>query len=250
MSSNAVTKSEGELVARQEVNVLQVTPLQIFAKAMDKGIPLEQIKELREMVEWHDKREAEKAFNAAMSKFRSEAITIAKNKRVGYETKEGGSVGYSHATLDAVVDAAVPKLSEHGLSHRWETQQENGQITVTCVITHRDGHSQRTSLSAAPDNSGKKNSIQAIGSTVSYLERYTFMAATGLAAKGMDDDGKGAGSATITEEQIANLEALISEVGANKAAFLKACKIDELAHMQAEKYDGAVQRLKAKRSRS
>jgi hypothetical protein len=54
------------------------------------------------------------------------------------------------------------------------------------------GHSEEGAvLEGAPDTSGSKNSIQAVGSTVSYLERYTLLAATGLAAKDQDDDGRG-----------------------------------------------------------
>ena len=52
------------------------------------------------------------------------------------------------------------------------------------------GHSEETTLKAPPDTSGSKNSIQAIGSTVTYLERYTLLAATGMAAAGMDNDGR------------------------------------------------------------
>ena len=47
-------------------------------------------------------------------------------------------------------------------------------------------------MAAGPDGSGGKNAIQAIGSTVSYLERYTLLAATGLATEDQDDDGRGA----------------------------------------------------------
>jgi len=49
--------------------------------------------------------------------------------------------------------------------------------------------------------SGNKNPIQAIASTVSYLERYTLLAITGLTTKDMDDDGKNAGGAIGLYEQ-------------------------------------------------
>jgi len=101
---------------------------------------------------------------------------------------------------------------------------------------------------ASPDSSGGKNSIQAIGSTISYLERYTFMAATGLAAKGMDDDGGGAEPIkTITEKQIADLEALITEVSADSSAFLRYCKVESLGQILARNYRYAVRALEDKR---
>lgn len=48
-------------------------------------------------------------------------------------------------------------------------------------------------MDAAPDNSGKKNAIQSIASAVTYMQRYTLLAATGMSTKGMDDDGNSAG---------------------------------------------------------
>jgi hypothetical protein len=61
-----------------------------------------------------------------------------------------------------------------------------------CIVEHRDGHSEDTSLTAQPDNSGKKNSIQAIGSTITYLQRYLLKLALGIAAS-KDDDANSAG---------------------------------------------------------
>jgi hypothetical protein len=53
------------------------------------------------------------------------------------------------------------------------------------------GHSERTPLEASPDASGGKNGIQAVGSTVTYLQRYTLLSATGMAVQDQDDDGRG-----------------------------------------------------------
>jgi hypothetical protein len=43
---------------------------------------------------------------------------------------------------------------------------------------------------AAPDTSGSKNAIQAIGSTVQYLMRYTFIGAFGITTADADMDGR------------------------------------------------------------
>ena len=147
--------------------------------------------------------EAKKAFTAAMSEFKKEAIEINKNKTVTYKNQDNTETSYSHATLDHVVEMVTPKLSEHGLSHKWSTSQgEGGRITVTCEITHALGHSECVSLTASPDDSGKKNNIQRIASTVTYLERYTFLMITGLAAKGHDDDGASSGDMVDTKQLI------------------------------------------------
>jgi hypothetical protein len=53
------------------------------------------------------------------------------------------------------------------------------------------------------DATGNKNPVQQIGSTVTYLQRYTLLAATGLATSDSDDDGRGGAAASqgITEKR-------------------------------------------------
>lgn len=225
-----------------------LNPLQLLQIAVQRGVDTEQLKALMDMQREWKADQARDAFVKAMSGFRSEALEIVKRKRVHFETTKGAT-DYMHATLAQLVAIASPALSKHGLSHRWETKQDGGAVTVTCIITHQFGHSEQCTLTAAPDDSGGKNKIQAIGSTVSYLQRYTFTAITGLAAKDQDDDGKTAGADRITEQQAADLEALIDEVKADRDAFLKVCGIDAIEAMPASKYLGAVKRLEAKRGK-
>lgn len=223
------------------------TPAMMLQAAVERGTDMEQLTKLMDLQERWEANEARKAYVKAMAEFKAEPLTVTKSKSVSFGN--GGATAYMHATLADVVGAVVVALSKHGLSHRWETKQHENRVTVACVITHEMGHSERTELSANPDTSGSKNSIQAIGSTVTYLQRYTLMAATGLAAKDMDDDGHTAsgGMEMISKEQEANIEALLSEVGADREKFLKYLKVDELANLPAGKYSGAIKALEAKR---
>ena len=120
---------------------------------------------------------------------------------------------------------------------------------MTCVLAHRDGHSEEPSLAAGRDESGNKNSIQAIGSTVTYLQRMTLKAALGLAASERDDDAKSATSNVITDEQREQLDRLIDEVGADVDKFLAYFKIGFLADLPAAQFNRAVQSLEAKRAK-
>lgn len=172
-----------------------LTPVELLANAVQRGADLEYVRTLMDLKDRWEATEARKAFVVAMSAFKAEPIKILKSKRVDIS----GGAKFSHATLADVVDGVCVALSAHGLSHKWETKQEAGMISVTCIITHESGHSERVTLSAPPDDSGKKNSIQQVASTVTYLERYTLMAACGLAAKDMDDDGRGANKKPTAE---------------------------------------------------
>ena len=151
--------------------------------------------------------------------------------------------GYS---ADEVIGKA---LSKHDLSHRWDVEQNGAEIRVTCVLTHVRGHRESVPMVATADASGSKNPIQAIGSTITYLQRYTLLAATGMAVKDQDDDGQVGDIERVSEEQIANLEALIEEVDADRAKFLRWAKAEKLGDVQAAFYPTAVKMLEAKRKK-
>lgn len=170
------------------------SPFGMMLTALGRGASLDLVESAMKLQERWEANEARKAFVKAMADFKAEPLEIFKRKHVGYTTKDGDFVGYKHAELSHITDVVVPAMARHGLSHRWDLQQGGGRIVVICTITHRLGHSESVSLDGSPDSSGKKNSIQQVASTITYLQRYTLLAATGLATKDdADDDGRGAG---------------------------------------------------------
>jgi len=177
-------------------NEIQKTESPLLAAAAlvqaDGNMDVAKLKELLDLQERWDATQAKKAFVRAMAEFKANPPEILKDRHVKYTTSKG-ITEYDHATLNNVTTIINKVLSNHGLTASWITEQVDKEIKVTCKVTHVDGHSEETSLTAAPDASGGKNSIQAIGSTVTYLRRYTLEAITGIASKDIgDDDGKGA----------------------------------------------------------
>lgn len=171
-----------------------MNPMQMLGHAVQQGMPIETLRELMQLKKEWEADEARKAFVAAMAAFKANPPEIVKDKHVEYTTSKG-TTSYDHATLGRLCTAIIKGLAEHSISHRWETAQQENRIKVTCVLTHSQGHSESVSLHSESDNSGGKNNIQAIGSAVTYLQRYTLLAATGLAALDQDDDGDAAGKA-------------------------------------------------------
>ena len=160
--------------------------------AADPTLDVTKLDHLLATKERWEKEEARKAFVIALNNFKADPPEVFRDKTVDFETQKG-KTHYTHASLDKVSAILGAAGVKHGLSHRWETAQgTDGKITVTCILTHTGGHSERVTLSAPADTSGSKNSIQAIASTVSYLERYTVLALYGVAVQdGNDNDGKG-----------------------------------------------------------
>ena len=111
------------------------------------------------------------------------------------------------------------------------------------------GHSESTTLEAAADQSGGKNAIQAIGSTVTYLERYTLLALTGLATH-EDDDGAGSEAEYINEEQMMTINEFIESTKADFAKFKKYMGVDEIDKILAPDYKKAIAALKAKEKKA
>lgn len=184
----AIEKQRTEIVNAGPGPVAVSPTMRLVEMAISQNADVEKLAKVIELAEKLEQAAAKKAYQAAMNAFKANPPEINKNKHVKF-----GNTEYDHATLDNVCEQINQALSQHGLSHRWEMEQTENLIRVTCILTHELGHFERTTLSAGPDTSGSKNAVQAIASTVHYLQRYTLLSATGLAEAGTDNDGQGAG---------------------------------------------------------
>lgn len=237
--------SEGALVEHEDTLPPQThhtTPQSVIALAVERGAGVEQLEALMALQERHEANEARKAFHRAMSAFRSCPPRIGKDRTV-----QAGPASWTHASLANVVAKISEGMAPHGLSFRWETDQQGGDVTVTCVLQHVDGHEERTTLTAPPDDSGKKNRIQQVASTVTYLERYTLLAATGLATDDqLDDDAQSAEDEPITEEQRANLQSRLDACGADVRAFCEWLAVGSLSEIRSSQLGRALKGVESK----
>lgn len=206
--------------------------------AMNPEIDPDRIERFITLKERIDAANAKKAFDAAVAQAKA-TIPPAEKNATGHNNKR-------YADFYAYAKVVDPIISELGLSYRFRTEQTD-RITVTCVLTHEGGHAEENSLSGPPDASGSKNAIQAIGSTLTYLQRYTLVQALGLAAA-QDDDGAAAGRGlSISDEQLAKLRSLIDEVGGDVAKLCAHFKIEALPDLPVAKFAEAVGIIELKR---
>lgn len=244
-----IQKQEAPIPKQELTPAADITPMTMLNMAVQQNADLDKLEKLMTLQERWEANEARKDYVSALSAFKGNPPSVTKNKRAGFDSKRTGvRTEYEYATLPQVVRVIAPALSEHGLSHNWAVAQNENRISVTCNLTHESGHSESVTLSAPADDSGSKNSIQSIGSTVTYLERYSLLAITGLATDDMDDDGGGGGkSETLSEEQLADLESLMEVVAADRAKFLEWLNVDQLEDLRSEYYPRAVKALEQKR---
>ena len=211
--------------------------------ALDPNVPFEKLEKMLDMQERILDRNARAAFDNAIADAKAEIGPILKTGEVDYTNDRGKRTHFKHETLDGIAATVDPILSKHGLSYRFRSQQEGGQLYVTCVVAHRDGYSEETTLQGAPDTSGSKNNYQAVGSAATYLQRYTLKLALGLSAA-KDDDATGVTrSDTLTVDQFQELKAEMENAGADETKFLRYFQIDRLEVMPQAKFSDAMQLL-------
>lgn len=224
--------------------------MEMIRQAVAAGQPLEVIRELKDMAKELADDNARRAFEAAMSAAKAEIPTITKNRAVDF-TSAKGRTNYRHEDLAEIARVIDPILGKHGLAYRYETVTEGGKVRVTCIVSHREGHSVRNELTADHDNSGNKNSIQAVGSTITYLQRYTLKAALGLAASNDDDGAKHGQKADdlLKPEQVEQVRDLIEKTDTDIALFCETFKVEALNQLRVVDFDSAVRSLNIKLAR-
>lgn len=238
-----VTKEPTTEIVVQDEQRAVLTPMDMIANAVSSGAGIDMLERLMALQERYEGAQAKKAFIEAKAAFKAENVIVTRDK----DNKQYGS---KYASIGNLVNTVNAALAKHGLDAAWEIEQD-AKITVTCVLSHRDGHSTRVSMEASPDTSGQKNPIQQIKSAITYLRVATFEAVTGIATNegNADDDGNGAGAALVSQEQQDELLALADSVGADKIAFCRWAKVDSFADITARNFDKAKKALEAKRAR-
>lgn len=238
------------VIGPQDREVEPSAPVSLLERAIQSNASIEMLERLMALQERNDANQARKAFDAAMSAAKGEIPPIAKNRTVDF-TSAKGRTNYRHEDLAEIARTVDPILKKHGLSYRFRTtSQPNEPVCVTCIVSHRDGHSEENTLMAGRDDSGNKNSIQQVGSTITYLQRYTLKAALGLAASD-DDDGKQADAERrINAEEMATIQDLIDATETDIARFCEYLKIDALAELTVDRLPVALGKLRAKKAQA
>lgn len=221
-----------------------ITPMEMLNSAITRGDSLDKLERLMDLNDRWEKAQAKKAFIEAKAAFKASAPVVTKDKT-------NNQYNSRYASIGSVVNAVNEALSKHGLDADWQFDQSNG-IRVTCILTHVAGHSESVSLVGTPDTSGAKNPLQQIKSTLTYLKLATFEAVTGIATKegNRDDDGNASGVASfISDEQVEELTALITETKTDIAKFLEIGKVESLSDITAANFSKAKALLLSKKKK-
>lgn len=229
-------------------NLISADPMVCLIErvVMDPDASIDKLERMLEMRERMQAQQAKAAYDNAIAAAKADIPPIIKSGNVDYTNKEGKRTQFQHETLDGIAKVVDPILSQHGLSYRFRSAQDGGSVAVTCIVAHRDGYAEETTLRGSPDTSGSKNAYQAVGSAVTYLQRYTLKLALGLSAARDDDGAAAQQKENISADQFRALRELIDKAGADEAALLKYLGAETLEEIPAGKYGVADKMLRAK----
>lgn len=165
------------------------------------------------------------------------------------EEKGKGHNQTKYAKWEDIQAKVTPILGRHGFALSFRTKVEDKVIRITAILAHREGHTEENELLLPADNSGSKNAVQAVGSSITYGFRYTACALLNIQTGVTDDDGQAAGMSdpgTVTDEQLKELQALMKSTGTNAAKFCEYLKVEALPDLRADRFEYAMAALKAK----
>ncbi len=225
-------------------NIMQV----ISRIAADPTIDIDRLERMMDMHERVLNREAKSAYAAALSAAQPKLPVIVQRGEISID--KGKTVQSRFAKWEDINEAIQPVLAEHGFALSFRTERAGDQVIVTCILSHAGGHSESTTLPLPLDVSGSKNNVQGVGSSISYGKRYTASALLNITSRGEDDDGKAAGDGGyVNEDQADAIQALMEDVGADRARFLKFIEVESIATIPAANFDKVMRALEAKRAK-
>lgn len=156
--------------------------------AANKDVDVDKLQRLIEMQERIMRHNAVSAFNAAFSLMQADIPEIDEHGAI--KNREGG-IQSRYAKNEDIQKVLRPILRKHGFSLSFRTEwPSKTSVKVVGILTHSDGHVRESEFLSDADTSGSKNSVQALGSAISYGHRYTTTDLLNITSRErIDDDG-------------------------------------------------------------
>ena len=233
----------------KEVVVVDPTPMQLISQVVDNpDFDVEKLAKMMDLQERYEDRRAEIEFNKAFNRVQAKLPTVVENC-------DNSQTKSKYANIKALSTAIKPVYTAEGFSTSFSEGKSEleGQIRINGVLRHTGGHKEPYSVELPRDDAGMKGTVNktpthAASSTLTYGRRILTLMIFDV-APGDDTDGN-MPSIPITEEQAANIEALLDETGADKVRFLKYAGADSIEEIDEKYYSTCVKMLEKKRASS
>lgn len=147
------------------------------------------------------------ALAAALAEAQKNFAVIPKDREVTVTTRTGGTYKFKYATLDAIMGATLPALSDQGLAISQALTEWGSNYAVETTLYHKSGEwiSNVTPMFVSgrqgADGKSYPPGNQELGSAQTYARRYGYSALLCVTAD-EDDDGNHADGNHATGERI------------------------------------------------
>lgn len=191
-------------------------------------------------------RQAEMEFNAAFNQVQSKLPTVVENC-------DNNQTKSKYANIKALSKAIKPIYTSEGFSTSFSEgkSEVEGHIRINGVLRHTGGHKESYKVELPRDDAGIKGTVNktpthAASSTLTYGRRILTLMIFDVAT-GDDTDGN-TPTIPISDEQAANIEALLDETSADRVRFLKYAGADSVEEIDEKYYSTCVKMLEKKRA--
>jgi len=225
---------------------------ELFRMAIDKGLSVEGLEKLVTLHERVADRAAAQEFADALARFQRECPSIPQDAEAKIATKSGASYKYTYSKLPTIANTIREPLARENLSYSWDSKVENAIASANCILLHVNGHKRISTFSCPTETQSGMSPQQAVASAVTFCKRQSLVLVLGLTTTDADTDcGDPEPLETISEKQVADLEALADEVGADMGKFAayieKICGAKSLSEIPAGQFRRLVSDLERKR---
>jgi len=208
--------------------------------ALDTRADVEKLDRVMAMYDRLKAKGAELAFNAAKGRILKKlaGIKIVKNRPVLSEIEKGkpqkGTFeAFKYAPLEEIDKHLRPLLAEEEMDLSYSDEPwEGGGILIRGRLKHLpSGHYEDSFMPAPLDTTGGKSSVQAVGSTNSFLRRYVACNIFNIVVVGDDDDGTGG---TLDEAQTKTVLDLMkrAKVGPKFLKYMRAQSVEQAGSLE------------------
>lgn len=219
--------------------------------AINNGHTPEGIEKLADLYAKMQALQSARLFAEAVAAFKAECPDIPRNREASFSTTGGARVSYKYADRDTILATITPYLCKHGLSSGWDIVADGGVLFVVCKLKHTSGHfeTSRFPLKSGGTSILSASQKEAVGET--YAQRRTLMAILSLQCGDPDTDGatveERPTEPCITEDQAANIDALIDDAKANRDGFLRWVGVSRIEDIPASRFKAVIEALEKKR---
>jgi len=244
--------------ATKETGIERAEPLNVGAMLtaiIDKGITLESVQvvgELMKFKEHEEARSAEKAFAQAFIALQSEIHKVKAAKEV--KTKMGATL-YNYAPFEDIMGQVSPLLKAHGFTVTFSTDYQVGppcRLVKSCTLQHVGGHKQTNSFAVRIPNIQNCSDAQNDGGASTFAKRYVLCDALNIVI-GADNDARfddaRAEGGPITEAQARRIEERCEYLKIDRETFLKYAQAVDFEMIPASMHDELVRLLDKKEAK-